>query len=391
MSTINPFNPGSGVSPPFLAGRKSHLAAFKEMLRSIEDDKNENRLVVGLRGTGKTVLLDEFYKVCIENNFLPIRRSQFSRKHCDPVEFTKAIKYDVRTTIESFSKIGKFKGTLASIGSFLKPKKVGLDLFYYEPSYDSTSRVPLEDHLKKYFINNWRIFKNSNYKGVIFLYDEFHTVYDVSRNRWFVLSDFIGVLNEVQNKGCKYFLVFSGLPNLHLNITKARSYTERMFTTINVKNLSKQEAQLAITKPLEKSDYQFNSNLVKKLIEDTGSYPYFIQFYCRELVSNSSKKNVTLNDYERVKPIIVKQLEDDFFDPRMEKLSDDERKVLFAMSKETQEDIKFDSIKKHSMIPRTTLSKLLQRLEEKGLVFNYKRAVYRFSVPMLREYLVRKS
>lgn len=396
MSTMsmsrNPFTPGSGIYPPYLAGREPHMESFSKMLKDIQSGQIENRFVIGLRGVGKSVLLDEFYKICLANQFVPIKRSQFSKKYCDPVEFTKAIKYDVRTAIESFSKLGKFKGTMAAIGSFLKPKKVGIpNLFYYEPSYDSSTRVPLEDHLKEYFTNNWKIFEQANYKGVVFLYDEFQSVNDVKSKSWYVLSDFIGVINELQKVNCKYFLILAGLPNLQLNITNARSYSERMFKSLNVENLSKDAAKKAITEPLKKSTYKFDSKLINELVCDTGQYPFFIQFYCKELINNIDKKKISSSDYKRVYNIILKQLDDDFFDPRMEKLGDDEKKVLFAMAKSDKINIDFDFIVTTSRIPKYSISKHLQRLEEKGMAYNFKRGIYRFSVPQLREYLVRKS
>lgn len=388
----NPFNPGSGVPPPYLAGRKKHLEIFEQMLKSINDGHVENLIVHGLRGTGKTVLMEEFVKSCVNHGFLPVKRSQFSKKYCDPDEFTRALKYDIKTAAGTFSRVKRIKDKFTSVLSYVKPKAVGIpDVFYYEPSYSSTSGIPFEDHLKEYLIKNWKIFENSNYKGVIFLFDEFHSIYDVPYKKWFVLSDFMGVLNEVQKAGCKYFAVLSGLPNLQLNIKEARSYSERMYKSLEVGNLSEEEAMYAITKPLDKSEYKFEKPLIKKIVSETGQYPYFIQFYCKELINMSGKKKILLNDYDRISSVITKQLDDDFFDPRMEVLSYDEQKVIIAMASAASTDIPFDFIKKKSRMERTTLSKYMKRLEEKGLVYNYKRGIYRFSVPLLKQYLVRKS
>ncbi|MGI0073187.1 MAG: AAA family ATPase [Nitrosotalea sp.] len=388
----NPFNPGSGAPPPYLAGRQEHLARFEQMLKSINDGHVENLIVYGLRGTGKTVLMEEFSKLCVSHGFLPIKRAQFSKKYCDPDEFTKALKYDIKTAMGTFSRVKRIKDKFTSILSYVRPKHVGIpDVFYYEPSYSSASGVPFEDHLKEYLTKNWKIFENSNYKGVIFLFDEFHSIYDVPYKKWFVLSDFMGVLNEVQKAGCKYFAVFSGLPNLHLNIKEARSYSERMYKSLEVGNLGKEEAAFAITKPLDKSEYKFEKPLVEKIVTETGQYPYFIQFYCKELINMSDKKKISLSNYDRISPMITKQLDDDFFDPRLEILSDDEQKVIIAMAGATVTDIPFDFIKKRTRMERTTLSKYMKRLEEKGLIYNYKRGIYRFSVPLLKQYLVRKS
>ncbi|MGB6785317.1 MAG: hypothetical protein WBE60_05515, partial [Nitrosotalea sp.] len=83
-------------------------------------------------------------------------------------------------------------------------------------------------------------------------------------------------------------------------------------------------------------------------------------------------------------------LDDDFFDPRMDALSDEEQKVIIAMAHAKDMDIPFDFIKKKARIERTTLSKYMKRLEDKGLIYNYKRGVYRFSVPLLKKYILRK-
>lgn len=129
----NPFNPGSGVPPPYLAGREGQLGTFNKVLDSIEDGHVENVIVHGLRGTGKTVLLDEFNRICRQRKFLPIRRSQFSEKYCNQEEFERALKFDMRIAIETFSKVAWLKNKMKAGISYLKPKSVGIpDTFYYE-------------------------------------------------------------------------------------------------------------------------------------------------------------------------------------------------------------------------------------------------------------------
>ena len=387
----NPFNPGSGVMPPHLAGREIQIESFEKMLDNIEDGQIENLLVSGLRGTGKTVLMEEFYKICSQKNFLPVKRPQFSDKYCDPVEFTKAIKHDLRSVIETFSTLKKTTGRIRSIVNYLKPKAVGIpDIFYYEPSYDSTSGTPLEDHLLKYLTANWEIIKNSPYNGVIFLFDEFHAVKDLKNKRWFTLTDFIGVLNEAQKNNCKYFAVLCGLPTMQVNIKKSRSYSERMFKSLDISNLSKKAAKEAIVEPLKTSNYSFSNDLIDQIVSDTGQYPYFIQFYCKEIINSINKKNIVKTDYDRIKISILQQLEYDFFDPRMELLSDDEKLVLFSMAKIEESDMPFTKIKSISKIDKRKLTNYLKRLEEKGLIYKHERAIFRFSVPMLKDYLQRK-
>lgn len=391
MPAKNPFNPGSGVPPPYLAGRERHIESFHSMLKGIEDGHVENLILSGLRGTGKTVLVEEFSKICVKNGFLPVKRLQFSKKYCDPAEFAGALECDIRASVERFSKLRSVKSRLSASLSHIKPKKVGIpEVFYYEPSYEP-SKIPFEDHLKEYLSSNWSVFENSAYKGVILLFDEFHTVFDVPSRRWFALSDFLGALNDVQREGCRYFAVFSGLPSLHLNIKKARSYSERMYKTVNVGNLGEDETRLAITNPLRRSRFGFEGRLVDRVTDDTGRYPYFIQFYCKEIINGAGKRQISLKDYDLIRPAIIRQLDTDFFGPRMEMLSRDEERAILSMAESADSDITFEFIRKRTAIPRTSISKYLTRLEEKGLIYNYKRGVYRFSIPMLREHLARRS
>lgn len=385
----NPFNPGSGALPPYLAGRETHISRFEKILESIEDGHSENAIVHGLRGTGKTVLLDEFNKICIRRGFLPVRRSQFSDKYCVTAEFEKAFEYDLRIAIETFSKLSWLKNKLKAGISYLKPSKVGVpDLFYYEPSYGQDKNVPFEDYLRDYLQKNWPIFENAGKKGVIFLYDEFHTVTDKKQNGQYVLSDLIAAINEAQKQGTKYFLVLCGLPNLQLNVKKSRSYSERMFTSIEVSNLSSAETALAIEKALDGTDYSFERQLADSLFGDTEGYPYFIQFYGKEIISNIEKKNVGCPDYERIKPVLLKQLDVSFFDPRFELASHEEEEILCRMSRFNGNKIPFEFIKRNR--ERAQVAKALSRLEAKGMVYNYKRGIYRFSLPMFRDYLKRK-
>jgi hypothetical protein len=387
----NPFNPGSGVPPPYLAGREEHLDRFNKILDSIEDGHIENVMVYGLRGTGKTVLLDEFNKICIERNFLPIKRFQFSDKYRDSIEFEKALKYDIRVSIETFSKLSLEKNKVKTAISYLKPKQVGIpDVFYYEPTYEVSKDIPFEDHLEEYLSKNWPIFENAGKKGVVFLYDEFHNVFDDKQNKQHVLSDFLGAINEIQKSGAKYFLVLCGLPNLPLNVKEGRSYSERMFKSVQVANLDDAAAHDAIEKPLVHSGYNFEKKLVDDLCNETSGYPYFIQFYGKEIISNSRGNEVTLSEFEKLRPLVIKQLDETFFDPRYELASNDEQKVLCSMAKSSSDNVPFRFIKKNSKKTNAQVGRSLARLELKGMTYKHKHGMYRFSIPLFRHYLGRR-
>lgn len=391
MAFSNPFNPGSGTAPPFLAGRDYELDLFRRSAKAIAAGKSDNLLLTGLRGTGKTVLLDEFSKICMESGLLPIRRPHFSAKHRIPDRFYEALRYDMRSAVAGLSVTRKVTQRIGSIGTRIKPKSVGIQgAFYYEPSYESDP-VPFENRLQEYLESNWQVFEKNGYHGVAFLFDEFHTVSDVPEKEHYVLTDLLAAIGELQNGGIHYHLVLSGLPKLSLNLRKARSNSERMFRTMVLKNLDREEARLAISKPLEEYNYRFEDGLIDLILDDTGRYPYFIQFYCREIINLVNRKSITVDDYRKAKPVILKQLDAGFFDARMDGVSGKEEELLHSMARMDSEDLKFGDVVRASGIKKSSLSRYLELLEDRGLIHNHKRGVYRFSLPMLRDYLMRQT
>ena len=126
------------------------------------------------------------------------------------------------------------------------------------------------------------------------------------------------------------------------------------------------------------------------MVEDTGGYPYFLQFYGKETISNTTVSNITLKDYQRIKPLILKQLDADFFEPRFELASRGEQKALCAMSRFAGTNVPFGFIKSKARMSKNDASVSLGRLEKKGMAYSYKRGEYRFSLPMFRNYLARK-
>lgn len=261
---------------------------------------------------------------------------------------------------------------------------------YYEPAYEPDS-IPFEDHLKDYLRENWPVFEKNGYHGVIFLFDEFHTIADDSDDENYVLGDFVGAINELQNDEIRYHLVLTGLPRLSLNLKRARSYSERMFTSMVIDNLSAEDARSAISRPLEKTRYTFDDSLIQNIIKDTGQYPYFIQFYCKEIIDMVGKKNMGVSDYNRVKPVIVKQLHSSFFDARVDALSPKEAGILYAMAKIDSADLQFGDIVSASGVRKSSLSRHLKTLERHGMIYNHRHGTYRFSLPMLRDYLLHKN
>ena len=384
----NPFRPGAGLNPPHLAGRELEREMFARMLRGIKDGMIGNIAVHGLRGMGKTVLLREFEQMCRDGNFLPVSEPQYSPHHSEPSEFVGVLKYNMRTAIETFSR-SKTKSRIRSAVCRIKPS-AGATGIYYEPPYEPR-HTPLRDYMADYLIENWNVVEKGGHDGVVFLFDEFHTIRDSESDNRFVLSDFIGALDEVQKRGYRYAAVLCGLPVLQSNLKAARSYSEKMFQPLRVSFLEEEAAKDAITKPLEGIGRSFSRDLVNAIVRDTGGYPYFVQFYAKEILDCADGDGVGMRDYGRVKGEITAILDQSFFDQRMEELTEGQRAVLDAMAQIPDADVAFSVLKKRTGISKGAFSRNLARLGEEGLIRRAERGVYRFSLPVLRDCLLWRS
>jgi DNA-binding transcriptional ArsR family regulator len=341
-----------------------------------------------LRGSGKTVLLRRFKVLSESRDWLSIER-EFNDRFSDENSFAEAIVKDIVSGVTEVSLAKKAKQVGKKIIDIIKPEELGAYGVTYKPFYKEKKHL-LEDYLKEMLVKNWDAFKKSDKKGVVFLYDEFHTVKDSSQQKSYPLASLLGAISYAQRNGCKYYLCLGGLPTIMSNLKDAKTYTERMFELHQVGNLEADEAKKAITNTLKSSAYQFEDKLIDKMVEETGGYPYFIQFYGYFIIEQIGKKIITLKDSVEIRSKLIKDLDAGFFEDRVRLASPKERKILVAMARAGAAEVEVKQIIKISKISYGVLMELLKRLMEKGLVYRAERGRYGFTLPLFREFLLRK-
>ncbi len=386
MHAKNPFTPGAGLPPPYLAGRDGELKEFSRMLQSIKDGGVENAMIHGVRGVGKTVLLLELCQICLNEGFLPVLNLKFDRSHSDPKTFLKIIHACMERELDDVSRMIKIKNRVRKIGKYVKPKTVEIAGVSYSPMYDSDDDLPIEMKLVRYLSDVWKSLEGSGFHGVVLLFDEFHSVKD--ENGCTTLGSLIGAINELQIKKYRYSLILCGLPPMISNVKKARSYSERMFgLSIRLSSLDDGDAEMAISEPLRDTPWRFSKSLISVILKDSCGYPYFIQFISKQIIDLVGKQDITVDDYLGVRDLIMQKLGDSFFVQRMESLSVGQRDVLYAMASVPDEYVDFTTICEKVGMSKATIQTHLRRLDEKGMVYRKERGRYQFSMPLLREYL----
>lgn len=379
----NPFRPGNGIAPPYLAGRDEELQWFEKSLATALT-LPRNLVLSGIRGTGKTVLLKRFEEVCRKKKWLFVSR-EFSPRYNQEEELVGAILTDMMTVVRGAANSSKLVGQ--KIG-FVRPQEVINGDFTYRLL--SKYIGPLTDRLKAILRDVYSILSEAEFNGLVLLYDEFHSIEDNKAANNFPLSTLLETFGHLQREGQRYYLVLSGLPPLFPNLVEAKTYAERMFSVKKISSLAPAAAREAIIEPLKESGYNFDEALIDRLVAETKGYPYFIQFHSHYLIDAVPREKVGLEEFEAVAPLLLRELDSSFFVGRYEQASENEREVLLAMAK-IGETARVSQIREKTNLSTNTLNQILLNLIEKGLIYRIRRGVYTFALPLFNEFLLRNG
>ena len=399
MKFENPFRPGAGHMPVYLAGREDEKVKFKRLLE--QRRILTNVVLTGRRGVGKTVLLETLRPLAYEANWLWVGtdlseaasltdETMALRLLTDLAVVSSAIVYETQETQEF---------------GFTAKKTVVNRTLNFETLMAVYNQTPglVADKLKAVLELVWKCLKPLEKSGIVFAYDEAQVLSDYSDEKQFPLSLLLDVFQSIQRKDIPFMLALTGLPNLFAKLVEARTFSERMFQVIQIDSLSQKASREAINTPIEKMENpptHFDPSLTDQIITSSGGYPYFIQFICREVFDVALQK---LELGERpVVPLaeIIRKLDTDFFAGRWSKASDRQRELLVQITSLSTCDGEFtiQEITELSKTNGTTtfasssyVNQLLSQLCESGLVFKVRHGKYSLGVPLLSDFVGRWS
>jgi len=326
----NPYQPGVGTTPPYLADREQQLQRFRGYLRDFPEKRRNVRLS-GLRGVGKTVLLKEFRDAARERDWVAIRRDLTARLRQEDA-FATAIADDLSTAIRAFSNMAKLRKLLAAARRAVGEITVGLPdgtSISIKPGTSRSGASVLEDRIGEALIQVGRLAAKAG-RGVVFLYDEAHTLHDQPRQHQYPLGALLGAFVEAQDQEeppLPVMLVVSGLPPLVQNLQAARSHAERLFRVEELGNLGLEPknghesspAALALIRPVADTGIPFGLDVAQQVAADVDGYPYFIQKYGEALWDAADAANldgITPKLYASTRARVQDALDAEFFENR---------------------------------------------------------------------------
>lgn len=395
QSFKNPFRPGAGHRPPYLAGREQEKDDFRRLLQ--QDVVLENLVMTGLRGVGKTVLLEELKPLAIDQGWLWVGTDLSEAATLTEERLATRLLTDLAAVTSSIVQGSVRK---KAVGFSRKAESVPQMLSYDKlvQVHQSTPGL-IVDRLKKVLETVWAHAKATGARGIAFAYDEAQNLADYAADKEFPLSLMLDLFQSLQKRDFPLMLILVGLPTLFPKLVEARTFAERMFHVCTLARLDEAASREAIVKPIEAAGCPFplSEVLIQSIIRESAGYPYFIQFICREVYDVALQKHDAGEPLHVSVPDITRKLDNDFFAGRWARATDRQRDLLsiIAALDSCDEEFTIQEVVEQSKnaaesFSASHVSQMLTKLALAGLVYKNRHGKYSFAVPLLGQFIRRQ-
>ncbi len=393
---INPYRPGAGHMPPYLAGRIEEKKEFERILE--QETILENMILTGLRGVGKTVFLETLKPLAISSGWRWVGTDLSESASLTEEHIAVRLLADLSTLTSSVVVSKATNHELGFSGSETE-KNITMDYDYLTGVFAKTPGL-VSDKLKAVLEHVWSFLKNEGQsKGVIFTYDEAQNLSDHADKDQYPLSVLLDVFQSIQKKNIPFMLLLTGLPTLFPKLVDARTFAERMFHVVTLGRLTDAESKKAIRKPVKNAPISFTEESVNLIVKTAKGYPYFIQFICRETYDVFIQQHSETGSSSSVPmPSILAKLDADFFDGRWSRATDRQRELLRVVSvlDNCNEEFSVQEISEKSKevsekpFSSSHVNQMLASLIKVGLIYKNRFGRYSFAVPLMGEFIHRQ-
>jgi hypothetical protein len=380
----NPYAPGAGTPPPALTGRDPELEQFALLLGRLSAGRPEQSLLVtGLRGVGKTVLLDAFESIAIDAGWFATFTEVTGETRLGKVIATMA-----REALLDLSRVERARSRARRALSVLKAFTIsigGLELkLDYEPEEGTADSGDLGRDLGDLLIELGQVAREAG-RGVVFLLDE---VQLLDRRDFEAL---IAGMQRAARQRLPVAIVGAGLPSLPRLAGEAKSYAERLFVFPILGALSKDAARRALVEPAEDEGVRYEEAALERILELSGCYPYFLQQYGKHAWLTGKDDLITLAAVERAHELVLGVLDGDFFHVRFERATAGEQRYLAAMAGLGEGPHSSGEVTRRLGYASTTETAAIRdSLLRKGLIYSPRHGSVDFTVPLFADFMRRR-
>lgn len=382
----NPYAPGAGTPPPELAGRDEFLERVRVALERIRIRRPaKSVLMVGLRGVGKTVLLDRL-RLDAEAAGMQTMRIEAPEGRSLPAIIAPQLRQALLRLSRNDQARDLASRALRGLAGFvggLKVKfndiEVGLDL---EPEPGLADNGDLEHDLQDLFEVVGQAAAKIDTVIVLFI-DELQYVAEAE------LAALITALHRMAQLQLPVTLVGAGLPQLPGQFGRAKSYAERLFDFETIGPLASFDAEAALEAPARREGVEFEPEALDRIVERTEGYPYFLQEWGLHCWNVAEESTITSCDVATASREVIAALDESFFRVRFDRLTPSEKKYLRAMADLGAGPHRSGDIARVLQRDVQSVAPTRSQLIRKGMVWSPSHGDTAFTVPIFDEFMCR--
>mgnify|MGYP001059365607 FL=1 len=388
-SARNPFSPGAGSRPPQLAGREDIIKNASTALVRVKDGRSaQSQILLGLRGVGKTVLLNEidhradkedyltaFLEAPEDGTFIGILVPQMAQI------LNRLSRYEQAATLvrRGISGIRNFAAAFK-----LKVGIPGMLDVSVTPTPGEADSGNLEIDLTTLFLTIGQAAQKAGRPWAII-------VDEVQYLKQDELAALIVALHRIAQKGLPVIMFAAGLPQMAKIAGDTKSYAERLFNFPPIGALGDAAAQEAIQQPILKEGAEINEDALATIIDATHGYPYFLQVWAHHAWELAEKSPITLRDVQNASAAARQDLDQGFFRVRLDRLTPAETDYVDAMARLGNGPYKSTDVAKELGKRQSALGPRRDSIIKKGMIYSTRHGELDFTVPLFSDFLHRRA
>ena len=382
----NPFSPGAGSPPPELVGREGILEQARVLLGRVKEKRPEKSLLLtGLRGVGKTVLLNEIERLAAKTGYrtVPLEAHEDKALAAMLVPPLRKLLFELDRAAGAGDKakrgLAVLKGFMNGVKVAMGDIEVGLDI---EPERGSADSGDLESDLPNLFMAVAEAAEERK-TPVALLIDELQ--YFSAKE----LSALIMAMHKIQQRQLPMVLLGAGLPILPRLAGESKSYAERLFSFPNIGALSEPDANKALQDPTRAVGVEFEAAALKEIFRLTQGYPYFIQEWGYQSWNRAVGPPITLEVVQAATATVIERLDANFFRVRFDRLTPGEKRFLRAMAGFGAGAHRSADIAEALGVNINSLGPGRAKLIQKGMIYSPTHGDLAFTVPLFDAFMLR--
>jgi hypothetical protein len=382
----NPFSPGAGSPPPELVGRDPIIEKARILFGRVKQKRSEKSLLLtGLRGVGKTVLLNELERLASATDYRTVAVEAHEDKPLGPLiaPHLRSLLYELDRVAGAGEKVKRGFRVLRSFIGSLKVTyadvELGLDV---DPEQGSADSGDIELDLPNLFVAVGEAAEERGRAIAIFI-DE------VQYFNGKELGALIMAMHRIQQRQLPIVLLGAGLPILPALAGESKSYAERLFSFPEVGALTADESAEALREPTRAAGVVFEPDALEEVFRLTKGYPYFLQEWGYQSWNQAPSNNITLDVVANATPSVIERLDQNFFRVRFDRLPPSEKRFLRAIAELGAGAHRSGDIADVLGVKVTSLGPVRARLIKKGMVYSPAHGDMAFTVPLFDEFMRR--